>query len=100
MICTPGPGGGAVPGLACHLAATGIRYPKVSRETLARLKADLIIDSSGAAQQSMTAWPKRDGQTVGALPTSAATPRPDVQSSLKRVSALVLRASKSAAAHP
>ncbi len=79
------------------LTDKAVRYPKLSREALARLPVDLIIDSSGAAQDSFEAWTKNEHDMVAAMATSAATPRPDIESSLKRVGELVLGAANQTA---
>ena len=76
------------------LAPTSIRYPKISREALERLEIDLVIDSSGAAQESMKEWPTPGSRVVAALPTSAAIPRPNLPSSLQRIGELVRRAAR------
>lgn len=71
-------------------AVTGsIRYPKLSRESLLKIDADVVVDAS-AASNNLAPWASSGGswRVVGAS-TDLATPGPGIGSSVTRVEALV-----------
>lgn len=70
------------------LAASGIRYPKLSREEVLRARPDVILDLSYAARDDVTAWRELDvpairtGRVVALDQPFLVAPSPRVEAAL------------------
>ncbi len=77
------------------LTDKNVRYPKISREALERLHVDLVVDSSGAAQRSMSAWKQASHiPMVAKVRMSIATPSPAVTKALREMGRHIMAAAQ------
>lgn len=75
--------------IGAHNAVSGqVRYPKLSRESLIKIDADVVIDASAAAGESMEAWRDSRWRVVQAS-TELATPGPGIAGAVASVESLV-----------
>lgn len=81
-------------------AVTGsVRYPKLSREALLKVDAEIVIDASGAAAESIAPWQGGAWRAVAA-PTDLATPGPEIVAAIGRVESMVFGARRKSGTAP
>lgn len=73
---------------ARNALAGSIRYPRLSRESLVKIDADVIIDASAAAGTSLKAWRGTPWRVVAGA-TDLATPGPGIVDAVAEVESLV-----------
>lgn len=71
-----------------------VRYPKLSREALLKIRAEVVIDASGAAADSMDVWSGNPAWRAVRAPTELATPGPGLAEALAEVEWLVFRTTR------
>ncbi|MBA3452885.1 MAG: ABC transporter substrate-binding protein, partial [Deltaproteobacteria bacterium] len=78
------------------LAASGVRYPKISMEEVLRGQPDVILDLSFAARKEITAWSGADGvlavkqgRVVALTDPSLIAPSPRIKYALAMIAAAI-----------
>lgn len=82
---------------ATNALSGSVRYPKLSREALLKVRADVVVDASGAAVKSMDAWADGPWRAVAA-PVKLATPGPELVEAIAEVERLIFSGTKPAPA--
>lgn len=79
------------------LAASGVRYPKISREEVLRGQPEVILDLSAAARAEVTAWAALDvpatraGRVVALTEPFLVAPSPRIAQALDTLAAAIAR---------